>query len=132
MNEEIVDKLISVEKEAAKEKGDFTLFGAFERQDTSGMWDIVISAPWINVKNKQYYDYFARKINAKLTPEEIVTLSRIVLLEPATPFVRAINKMLKIKHRNPQFINSVINGVFIKNAYIISSKPDASFIFKSK
>lgn len=132
MNDEVVKKFMSIEKEVAKEKGSFVLFGLFEREDTPNMWDMVISASWLDVKKKENYDYFARKINAKLTAQEVVMLSRIVLLAPSEPFVERVTSAVKTQHNNPRFTNCIFNGVFIKDAYIISSKPDASVIFKSK
>lgn len=131
MNDEVIEKFRSIEKEAAEEKGSFVLFGLFEREDTPNMWDVVISASWLDVKKKENYDYFARKITAKLNPQEVVMLSRIVLLTPSEPFVERVTSAIKTKHNNPRFINCMFNGVFIKDAYIISSKPDPSFIYKS-
>lgn len=132
MNDEVIEKFISIEKEAAEEKGSFVLFGLFEREDTPNMWDVVISASWLDVKKKENYDYFARKITAKLGPQEVVMLSRIVLLAPSEPFVVRVTSAITAEHNNPRFTNSIFNGVFIKDAYIISSKPDASFTHKSK
>ncbi len=31
----------------AKRKGEFWLFGLFMRADASGIWDLVVAAPWL-------------------------------------------------------------------------------------
>ena len=45
---EVLNKLMSIEKESSAERGDYNLFALFLREDSSNKWDILVSADWIN------------------------------------------------------------------------------------
>lgn len=43
----LVEDLLKIEKSLSAEKGAFSLFALFLREDAAGKWDLVISAPWV-------------------------------------------------------------------------------------
>ncbi len=43
----IQNKFLSIEKSLSDAKGDFILFGLFEREESLNNFDVVISADWI-------------------------------------------------------------------------------------
>jgi hypothetical protein len=116
------EKLAELEKKAAAEKGDFALFGLFLREDAEDRWDLIVSAPWIEVDKKNSMEYLAKEVVELLDPGEILQLSRIVPLDKSNPVLQAINhgvgvesgSMLKIE-------NSVFGDVAIGKAYIMAS-----------
>ncbi|MGH9832432.1 MAG: hypothetical protein ACRD9Y_05400, partial [Blastocatellia bacterium] len=67
---DLVKKFMEIEKEIAKEKGKFLLFGLFHREGALfDKWDLVASAPWIGKDRFEHIEYFVSKMKEKLTPE---------------------------------------------------------------
>jgi len=121
---ELADKFVALEREIADERGEFTLFALFLREDVDNKWDVVVSAPWFGGEEKRELDYFANKIQSRLRPEELVMLSRIVLAEPNSEAVKTVNRAISVGHGKPvvEVLDSNFFGLQIKRAYIIASK----------
>ncbi len=119
---DLVNKLVGIEKEISDERGEFALFALFLRRDAPDRWDLVLSAPWFGPDEKDTLDYFARKIKSHLKERELLTLSRIVLVNPSDPAVKAIQTAMEIEHGSAEVINSVFFGLPISHAYVITSK----------
>jgi len=118
---EVAEKLRKIEVEISTEKGSFTLFALIEREDSLGKWDIVISAKWIKDGEKALINTIALKISKNLSKDEQLMLSRIVVLPPTDPFVKNLN-MFRIEHGTIKLSNNTFNGIFVKDAYLITSK----------
>ena len=43
----LIENCRRVEREMSQAWGGFALFGLFERDETAGKWDILVSAPWL-------------------------------------------------------------------------------------
>jgi len=123
MKEETLDKFVFIEKEIAREKGGFALFGLFLREDSPNKWDIVVSASWFGKSRKKTLDFIAEKISSKLKPQEMIMLSRIVLLDPSSDFVKQINQFAETEHKRLFFAKNYVNDVEIQTGWIITSKP---------
>lgn len=123
---EVIEKFILLEKDIADEKGGFVLFALFEREDAPNKWDVVISAHWFGEDKKETLKFIVRKINLKLTPEERVMLSRVVLLDPTDNLVKNVNSTTCIEHGNAEFVDCVFNGIVIKHAHIVTSKRETT------
>jgi hypothetical protein len=117
---EVAEKLRKIEVEISTEKGSFTLFALIEREDSLGKWDIVISADWVNDKEKALINTLALKIRKSLNADEQLMLSRIVVLSPTDPFVKNLNA-IGVEHGSFKLSNNTFNGIFIKEAYLITS-----------
>jgi len=117
----VAEKLREIEVEVSAEKGSFNLFALIERDDSLGKWDIVISAEWIGDKEKALINTIASKIRNYLSEVEQIMLSRIVVLPSTDPFVNNLNK-IGIEHGTIKLSNNSFNGIFIKEAYLITSK----------
>jgi hypothetical protein len=113
-------KFISLEKELAKEKGDFTLFALFLREDVEDRWDLVLSARWLKSTNKKDYEFIANRVKKILNKDELIYLSRIVILDKGNPVLEAIHN--NITGEQHEVINCNFSGLQIKYAYIITSK----------
>jgi hypothetical protein len=96
MIDKIVEKFQIIIREISQEKGPFILFGLFEREDLVGRWDVVVSAPWLNMNSKEDFDYIADKIRSKLNNQEIMLLTRIIPLLPFDQFVKAVTSAINI------------------------------------
>jgi len=123
----IIEKFISIEKELAEEKGSFVLFALFEREDALlDKQDVVISASWLGKNKKKPLRLIVDKINSKLTSEELINLSMVVLLEPTDNLVKDVNDFIHIEHGKAELVDCTFNGISIKHACIITSKRPAN------
>jgi len=116
----VVEKLCQIETEISTEKGNFTLFALIEREDSLGRWDVVVSVKWVGNTEKALINNIASKIHKELTKEEQLMLSRIVVLPPSDPLVQNLN-LIGVEHGSKKLSNNTLNGIVIKEAYLITS-----------
>ena len=119
---ELVNKFVELERKLSQEKGDFTLFALFLREDAADKWDLVVAAPWIEADRKDALPYITKQIQAKLKPEELVGLSRVVLIDQTNPALEAVNRAVKAEHTVVDVQNSDFFGLQRKRAYIVTSQ----------
>ena len=123
----LMEKLRSLEKEIADERGDFSLFALFLREDAENRWDLVLSALWLNADSLEDINYIANKLKYRLGENELLFISRIVLLNLSDPIVKIINNNWGISRggslelNDPQIFNT---GLPFKHAYIIISRSE--------
>jgi hypothetical protein len=117
----LVEKLLDIEARINLEAGSLVLFALIERDDAPGKWDLVVSAAWAKERQKDLLNRIALQVKNNLRWEEKVILSRILILDPQDPFVRAINNMVNVEHGRDRLSNFLVNGVSIKDSYIITS-----------
>lgn len=118
---QIVEKLLELEKNITKEKGEFILFALFLREDSPDKWDLVVSAPWLDAGSKSSYEYLAKELKSSLKTQEMLTLSRIVIVDKNDPALDAVHKAVSGEHTLIEVRDSYFFGLQIKHAYIITS-----------
>ena len=123
---QIIEKLASLERDIASEKGEFSLFALFLREDADDKWDLLASAPWLEANNRESLEYLVNQLRARLDTQELLSLSMIVLLEKGNPVLEAIHKAIKVRHGIAEVRDSISFGVPIKHAYIITSAREHS------
>ncbi len=123
MKNETLEKLASLERELSGEKGDFSLFGLFLREDAQDedKWDILVAAPWLDADKKEGLAYLAKEIQQRLESDELLSISRIVVLERSNPTLEAIHKAVNVKHDRTEVRDSNFFGIQITRAYINTS-----------
>lgn len=122
MRHVICDKMAALEKEISVEKGDFYLFALFRREDAADRWDLVVASPWLEADEKQGLNYLADKVRAALTEEELLSLSKIVVLEADNPVVEAVRKSVQeTRHGRIELENRDFAGVQVAHACISTS-----------
>jgi len=101
------DKLRQFMEQVEAQKGRFTLFGVFMREDSPGRWDLVVSAPWLEAGKLKALGEFAEKMSKEFGLEEVMSFSRIVTLNRDDPVLQAIltkvapvKKLWKKQERN--------------------------------
>jgi hypothetical protein len=133
MSEELVERLISFERKLATKKGRFNLFMLLLREELTdltsavqggppGRWDVVAAASWIYEDKKKNFEYFSKELRAHLGLNDILAVSRMVLLRPEDAFVEAVNKAFKIEHGNMRVSKINLFGIHVNQAYIITSR----------
>ena len=118
---ELVNKIVSLEKDISQEKGKLNLFALFLREDAQDKWDLLVSAPWIQSDKKSALSYIANLIQQRLNNDEKVSLSRIVVIDRNEPAFDAFQKAIHTEHSKVEVRDSNFFGLKIKHAYIITS-----------
>src|SRR5690349_10740210 len=95
---ELIKKLSPLEKEISEERGDFSLFALFLREDSPDRWDVVISAPWFGGDEKSALQYMAKKLRSRLRPQDLLRISRIVIVESNDESLRAVHRAVQVDH----------------------------------
>lgn len=119
---DLLAKFIELERTLSEEKGGFSVFALFLREDAVDKWDLVAAAPWIEADRKEALSVITKKIQQSFTEKELFGLSRVVLVEMSNPSVEAINQAIAIQHDQAEVRNSNFFGLHIKHAYVITSQ----------
>ncbi len=119
---ELVDKFTDLESHIAEEKGPFVLFALFMREDAPGRWDLIVAAPWAGDDNQSVVEYFVGQIKSRLGDQSLISLSRIIVVDPQQTRVQAFNRAIQVEHGRVEVRDTNIFGQAIKHAYIITSQ----------
>jgi hypothetical protein len=123
---EFVTKLAEEERAMSQERGAFTLFALFLREDAPDRWDLLVAAPWIERDKKDGLEYVAKRLQRSLTAGELVLLSRIVIIEEDNPGLNALRQAFNIEHGRAEIRDSNFFGLPIKHAFVITSSKNGS------
>ena len=121
MKEQAV-KLQQVERELSDSKGQFELFGLFLREDAPNKWDLLISADWARDKKKDSISLIVQEIKKVLSDQEMLMLSRLVILDKDDAAIKAIHDAMHVEHGLAEISDSNFYGMAIKRAYLITSQ----------
>jgi predicted TPR repeat methyltransferase len=119
---DLIEKLIEKEREITQEKGELLLFGLFLREDASDQWDLVVAAPWITEDKATALKYLASKVQEALTPEQLLKLSRIVLIEETNPSLKALQKEIQAEDAVAELHDRELFGLPMRHAYVITGR----------
>lgn len=124
MNLDTVAKNLStMAKKIKADKGPLELLGLFLRDDSPGLWDVVIGAPWLKADERASFVYVADQLRAHLVPEELTGLSRIVILDHGGAVLDSFLKRFS-KSTGLADVHFVVEGgAIIRRAYIILARP---------
>lgn len=117
---EFFKKFAYIEKEISKTKGEFELFAVFLREDAPDKWDMVIAAPWLKKEDRNSLEYITVVVK-KYLKEDLLKLSRIVVLDNIHPALKAIHGAISVNHGSAEIQNSNFFGLQIKHGYIVTS-----------
>lgn len=118
----MIEKYRKIEKEITEEKGECYLFALLQPDDSGNYFDIVVSADWFDKDKRNTVEYITDKLKKYLDSSEIISISKIVLLSSTEEFVRAVNEILLVNHGLMEWDNIVINNMYFRKVYIITSK----------
>jgi hypothetical protein len=128
---EIIDKLRLLETEISQKKGEFSFFALFLREEAQDKWDLIASASWFGSDKKKTLEYLAKKLRSRLTSDELLMLSRIVLIEEADPRLQAVYQAFQVQYAPIEVQDCNLFGLQIKHAYIIASRRNGGFSHQS-
>ncbi len=117
----LIEKMKEVEREWSLKRGPFRLFTIVIRENApEGLIDIVLSAAWIT-NEKTFLDEFTASLGMLLNPEEIMSISRIVVLDISEPFIGRFLQWFRPGETSAELHDTVVNGISIKHAYLLTS-----------
>lgn len=119
---ELVEKFTELESRIAEARGAFTLFALFMREEVPDRWDLIVSAPWAVGDRRTVVDYFVSQIKSRLGDQALLSLARIVVVDPDASGVRALNRTIQVEHGSVEVRDTTLFGLDVKHAYIITSK----------
>lgn len=119
---DLVRKFRQLEVSMSNEKGPFDLFALFLRDNSPGKWDIVVAADWIVQNKDASLKYIAGIVQKNLSKEDLLKLSRIVIIDEDNPHLEALHDAINIEHGTTEVQNSTFFGLQIQHAYLITSR----------
>lgn len=117
-----IEKLASIEKSVSTQKGNFWLFALLERTESPDKWDLIVAAPWLQEESRKSLDEIIELVGSELSETELLQLSRIIVLNPENPVVQHLTSAFNHEHAFNHVENTVINGMEISRAIIITSR----------
>ena len=121
---QIIKKLVPLERKASAEKGDFALFALFVREDTPNQKDLVVSAAWLEEDKRAALRYLTGQLRALLDLPEMLSLSGVILVDRDNPGLAEIHEAVTVEHGTVELVNERFFGSDMERAYIITSKRD--------
>ena len=95
-----LDKLRQVADELTEEHGPFKLFGLFLRANAPLVWDLVVSAPWLEVNERVEYGALheiTKKLTATMGEEAMIEFSRVAFVKTSHPAVESVLCAMRVK-----------------------------------
>ena len=121
MNPSFLAKLAAVELSLSRTHGAFELFAVVHREHPLGLWDMVVSAPWLNPDKIESYRLMTDALQAALTPKEFLEFSRTVILEKGNPFLESVLSMVSCEHGMQELRDMTVEGISIRIAHVITA-----------
>ena len=118
---QFLEKFRIVEEKIAKRLGGFVFFGLFLPEESSYKWDLVFAAPWLKNDDMDTFKIISQILNQVLK-NDMMKLSRFVVLSPTDAFVRSVEATIQLKKGTTEFVNCEFNGLHFKNAFVITAQ----------
>lgn len=115
-------KLHRVLQSIEAKDGHFILAALFMREDSAGLWDLVVSAPWLRRGRLAALKRFAKRLTAALSQDEILSLSRIVRLNREDPALKKILKELGSVTEPVEKVGRNLFGLPVEHAYVFRAR----------
>src|SRR5438105_3314641 len=68
----VARKLADMAKKIEADKGPLDLLGLFLTDNTLGLWDVVIAAPWLEAHVRPSFEYVAKHLQSTLVEDEMM------------------------------------------------------------
>ena len=119
---EIVDRFAFLEAKLSEARGSFSFFALFLPEDAPDYWDLLVAAPWLDSNEQEAVKYLVNEIKSRLGAQELMNLSRIVVVDPNHPSLQAVTNAIHVEHGRVEVRDSSFFGLPIRHAFIITSK----------
>jgi hypothetical protein len=123
---EMLDKLKNLIKSLESERGSLLISALFLTEGFIDKWDFILAADWLNPRELSSYKIVSEKLQAFLTENELLQLSRIVILDPNDPVVNFLLELEPLRNGGyKEFSGEDLTEKFkfvIKRAYLLRSQ----------
>ena len=117
-----IEKLQELMREVAEDKGDFTLFGLFLREEAPDKWDLVVSSPWLEAGKMSALGDFVERLKSAIGEKQLLSISRVVTLAGDDPSLKAVLRTVNVDDGLVEVKDSDLFGLKIEHAYFLRSK----------
>lgn len=121
--ERVAEKLAGVAKKVEAKKGPLELLGLFLRENSQGLWDLVVAAPWLHSDQRSSYKYIFDHMKEALTEEELVGISHIVILDHGSTVLKSFLDQFSNLTGPADVHFETEGGAVIEQEYIILARP---------
>jgi hypothetical protein len=118
----LVEKMRRVETQVSSEYGGFELFALFLPDTALRLWDIMISAKWLEQDELRSMRVIANQMNKELSSTEITQFSGFVIIPHDDDGLHKFQAEIDMEHAAREFRNINFFGVPLLRAYIITSR----------
>lgn len=126
---EMISLFRRVEEEISRERGDFTLFGLFERLDIHEEYDLVIAAPWLK-DDRTSTNLIFDLVRASIGHDKWFGKIGLFMIVPENgPFAAAVHEALPngpVRHDFKRLTNFFYDGEIIRDGVVITSVEPAA------
>ena len=119
---DLAEKLRELERTLSEEKGPFSLFALFLREDAPDVWDLVVAAKWIEEDRPAALADISRRVRDSLGADEITKIARVVVVDRTDPALKAIASAISTEHCIAEVANSTFFGLAIRHSFIITAE----------
>jgi len=120
------DSLLKVEIALSRRWGAFGLFALFLRENAMDRWDLIVSAPWAQADEWKALKRISTRLRQELSVDDLVLLSRVVIVPETHPEVVALNRTVQTEHAAIEVQDREFFGMHMRHAVIFASKSPAS------
>jgi len=92
------------------------------REEVPDRWDLIVSAPWLGGDKQAAVAYLVAQIKSRLGAQELINLTRIVVIDPENEALQNLNRVIQTEHGTVEVADSEFFRVRVKRAFIITSK----------
>ena len=112
--------------EIAAKKGDFTFFALIMRADALGLWDLVVSAPWLEDGRLKATSELVKLLAESVGEDALRDFARVATLKKDDPRVQFILKTLPVDDGELRVRSTDLFGFQIDEAVIFRAKEPAA------
>ena len=119
----LIDKMKEVEQFLASKNGEFALFALLEREDTPGLWDVVVSASWLGTTREDILT-IAQQVTLTLRPQDMTQIARIVPVLPDSEFVLFLQDNYELLNKTGPVVRlgtAILSGIELRSGYILAA-----------
>ncbi len=120
--EDIIKKFKTIKDRLSAEHGEFRLFGLFLKDESVNTWDVIVSSEWACSNENIAIKEISKLIAETLSKDEVIKLTAIFITPKNTPIMNVLG-MIAGKMNDAHLINCSVNGIEIKDAYILDYDP---------
>jgi hypothetical protein len=117
---QLMNKLIAIEKDLAEKRGSFWLFAFVLPKSSETGWDLIIAAPWLE-SGMDGLNWITTLLQNRLTKKEVGQIARVIIFDKFSATVKRVRREMPRKNGIQELVNTDFLGLPVKQAYIIAA-----------